>query len=423
MNGGIMNKEVVLSIDSQVRKNPGFLNLDANIFNYDWLEVFTNAQEFRNYINMAKNDLEVWVCSNDDIEAINLAAAVKKDKPNCVVCLISYDFSGSLQSRANAAGIDTILSIESLCERISARRKTSSISSAEQTNEFKLRNIPQAVPQNNLWRKAFVLSVLSASGGSGKSSVSVMASLLCQAAGFKTLIIDADFQFGDVDTLFGIDKPIRIDELIDNRGIVSKLKSVNNLPCMISAPALPEISEKVIEEFPAILESLKEIFDVIVINTGSYWNEQQALLLERDSKSIFLIDQRPTSVQSTKKAMDLCNRCGIATGSVFFAINKCSKRALFSSVDISCALQGAPVAEIMDGGVEVDEYMSSGIPMELLQSRNSFAVSIWAILESIFPKELLENRKVDLNKKKASRKSVKEKKKDKSGKLLRERRA
>ena len=97
-----------------------------------------------------------------------------------------------------------------------------------------------------------------------------MASLLCQAAGFKTLIIDADFQFGDVDSLFGIDKPIRIDELIDNRGIVSKLKSVNNLPCIISSPTLPEISEKVIEEFPAILESLKEIFDVIVINTGSY---------------------------------------------------------------------------------------------------------------------------------------------------------
>ena len=210
------------------------------------------------------------MCSNDDIEAINLAAAVKKDRPECVVCLISYDFSGSLQSRANAAGIDTILSIESLCERISARKETSSISSADQTNEFKLRNIPQAIPQNNLRRKAFVLSVLSASGGSGKSSVSVMASLLCQAAGFKTLIIDADFQFGDVDTLFGIDKPIRIDELIDNRGIVSKLKSVNNLPCIISAPGLPEISEKVIEEFPAILESLKEIFDVIVINTGSY---------------------------------------------------------------------------------------------------------------------------------------------------------
>lgn len=74
--------------------------------------------------------------------------------------------------------------------------------------------------------------------------------------------------------------------------------------------------------------------------------------------------------------MDLCNRCGIATGSVIFAINRCSKHALFTSIDISCALQGANVAEIMDGGIEVDEYLSSGAPLELLQSRNSFAVSI-----------------------------------------------
>lgn len=100
------------------------------------------------------------------------------------------------------------------------------------------------------------------------------------------------------------------------------------------------------------------------------------MLLERDSKSLFLVDQRPTSVNATKKALDLCNRCGIPTGSVIFAINRCSKHALFTSVDISYALQGAQVAEIMDGGIEVDEVMSAGIPFELLQSRNSFAVSI-----------------------------------------------
>ena len=139
------------------------------------------------------------------------------------------------------------------------------------------------------------------------------------------------------------------------------------------------------------------------------------MLLERDSKSLFLIDQRPTSVNATKKAMELCNRCGIATGSVIFAINKCSKHALFSSVDISCALQGAHVAEIMDGGIEVDEFLSAGTPIELLQSRNSFPVSIWAILENILPKELIENRQMDLKKKKSARKSVKEKKKDKTG--------
>ena len=206
------------------------------------------------------------------MEAINLAAAVKKDRPDCVVCLISYDFTGSLQSRANAAGIDSVISIDSLRERISAKAKSNIVSNKEkyEADDFMLREIPQVNLQNNLRRKAFVLSVLSASGGVGKSSVSVMASMLCQAAGFKTLIIDADFQFGDVDVLFGAEKVISIDELINNRGAVAKLKTINNCPCILASPALPELSEKVMQEFPAILESLREIFDVIIINTGSF---------------------------------------------------------------------------------------------------------------------------------------------------------
>lgn len=99
-------------------------------------------------------------------------------------------------------------------------------------------------------------------------------------------------------------------------------------------------------------------------------------MLERDSKSLFLIDQRPSSILATKKAIELCNRCGIATGSVIYAINKCSKHALFSSLDVSCTLQGAQVAEIMDGGLDVDEFLSQRKPIELIKSQNSFAVSI-----------------------------------------------
>lgn len=186
------------------------------------------------------------------------------------MCLVSYDFTGSLQSRANAAGIDSVISVESLRERISARDKSSTINVKEETNAFKLRDIPQAFPESKVRRKAFVLSILSASGGAGKSCVSVISALLCHMAGFKTLIIDGDFQFGDVDSLFGADKPVRIDELIENRGAAANLKSINNAPCILASPAFPELSEKVIEEFPAILESLKEIFDVIIINSGSY---------------------------------------------------------------------------------------------------------------------------------------------------------
>lgn len=107
--------------------------------------------------------------------------------------------------------------------------------------------------------------------------------------------------------------------------------------------------------------------------------------MENDNKSLFLVDQRPSSIHSTRKAIDLCDRCGIAMGSVIFALNKCNKKSLFSSIDVSYALQGLPVAEIMDGGLEVDECLASGNPEELIKNKNPFVVSLWGLLEEVLP--------------------------------------
>lgn len=392
-----------MSIDTQCLNNPSLLSLEGIQLNYEWLKIFTDAVSFRTYINKEKNPLEIWVVSNDDIEAINLAATAKKDRPDCVVCLVSFELNGSLKSRADAANIDVVLNIESFKERLLANigiNNYNNDKSQNISNEFKLRNVPKVTSDFSSQNKAFVLSIISSTGGAGKSCVAAMCALLTQAAGLKTLVIDADFQFGDLDMILGSKQVLKIDELIGNRGAVTQLKSLDNMPSLLAPPAMPEYSEKVIEDFPAILESLKPLFDVIIVNTSSFWNELQALLLERDTKSLFLVDQRPSSVNSTKKAMNLCGRCGIALGSVLFAINRCSKRSLFSSIDISCALDGAPVAEILDGGIEVDEFMSSGEPYELIKSRNNFALSLWNIIENILPENLLKSKNINLSKQK-----------------------
>lgn len=208
--------------------------------------------------------------SSDDIDAINLAATAKKDRQDCVVCLISFSLTGSLKSRATAANVDSIINLESLKERFVAKSTANEHVSASQTNEFKLRHIPNVNTsmQNN--KKAFVLSVVSASGGTGKSSVSAMAGLLAHTAGFKTLIIDADFQFGNIDSMFNITTPITFEKYIEDNNLFLNYHQNENNPMVLSPPEFPELSEKMINEFPAALESLKQQFDVIIINTGSY---------------------------------------------------------------------------------------------------------------------------------------------------------
>lgn len=388
---------VALSLDTQCAKNPALINLKKeDLANNDWLNVFTNASKFREFVNNSQTNNELWILSSDNIEAINLAAACKKDKPASTVCLISYDLSGSLKSRAKAAGIDSVLNVDSFIERFEANKRANDLlknQSKAVTNiqKMNMNKVPNLSSSSGNTSKCFVLSILSASGGSGRSTVSVMSALLSQSYGLNTLLLDGDLQFGETSLLIGAKNPLTIDELIANPTKINNLKANGNIPAVLAPPSMPELAEKVLENFSSLLKLLKEKFDVIVINTSSFWNELQAILLENENKSLFLIDQRPSSIHSTKTAIDLCDRCGIATGSVLFALNRCSKKALFSSVDVSYALNNATVVEVVDGGLEVDECLSSGQALDLIQNQNPFAVSLWNILEDLLPKTNEQN--------------------------------
>lgn len=383
-----MSKNLIISLDSQCCKNPGIANIDPKLLQNHRIEIISDGDKFRQYINDFNDKAEIIVVSNNDIDPINLAATAKHDRSDCVVNLVANHYSGSLKSRADAAHIDSIIGFQSFRDKLLALYNIDKNISNVSKNFPEIKNSDKITNNTN---KTFVLSVLSSSGGSGKSCVSTMISVLLQSAGVNTLLIDADLQFGDCGSLLGIDNSTSIEKLLLSYPQIPNLKTKTNMPSFLSAPDKPELNESIAEKLPFLINNIKNNFDAIVINTGAYWNELQALLLENDSKSIFLIDQRASSINSSKKVIDLCSRCGIATGSLNFVLNRCSKHSLFSSIDVSYALKGLAVHELLDGGLDVDECMSSGNPLKLIKNNNPFPVSLWALVEKILPKDIMQD--------------------------------
>lgn len=391
-----MNK-IILSIDTNCLNNQ---NWNLNIKNIESLKnfkVFTDAYEFRNYINTNSNANEFWILSSDNIEAINLAATCKKDRPKCKISLVTKDFSIDFKQRAKAAKIDKLLSTEEFNQKVSEIEKSicenksrKNINKLYKTN---LEHFKKITSDNNTTKKSLLLSVISSTGGSGKSSVSIMSAIIAQTIGYKTLLLDADLQFGETAYILGINNPLKIDDLITDSNNIVKLNPSNNIPAVLAPPVLPELSEKVIEYLPYIIKLLKQKFEIIIVNTSTFWNEIQALLIENGSKSLFLVDQTPNSIHTSKIAIDLCDRCGIPLNSVTFCLNKCSKKSLFTTMDISYAINGIQVLEIADGNIEVPEYMAASKPYKLLENNNPFAISLSKILFHILPisKKNLEN--------------------------------
>lgn len=231
-------------------------------------------------------------------------------------------------------------------------------------------------------RAGFLFPVVSGSGGAGKSTVSVLSALIAQRMGYNTLLLDFDLQFGDAPALMGVQNPLAVDDVLAVPSRLDQLRSDGRMPALLAAPRHLEDSEAVVERAPQLLDQLTARFDVVVANTGAAWAEQHALLLERSSKALFLIDQRPSSLRACQHALDLCARCGIATGPFLYAVNRCSKNALFTSIDVSCSLRGAHVFELKDGGGEVEELLGAGLPFDLLASRNDLCASLERVLSA-----------------------------------------
>lgn len=234
-------------------------------------------------------------------------------------------------------------------------------------------------------KTACTLSIVSASGGAGKSTIAALAAFFSQGFGYKTLLLDADMQFGDMGSMAGIEAPLSLDEVAADPAKFETLVPDGRYPALLAAPRRLEQSESVGESLSRIIERANAAFDVVIVNTSSHWDEPLAQVLERSSHVLFLVDQRAVAIRAGKHALEMCSRCGIATTPFVFAVNRCTKNALFSSFDVACSFGGSRAVELKDGGKEVDELLGAGLPLDLIGSRNDLCLSLERVLVDILP--------------------------------------
>ena len=109
---------VALCADEECFRHPELLGLEGeNLLAQQWLMPFTSAEAARMALRDAMSVQEVWVVSCADVAPINLAAALKRDRADRRVCMLTAQESGSLRSRTTAAGVDASLTRQAFVER------------------------------------------------------------------------------------------------------------------------------------------------------------------------------------------------------------------------------------------------------------------------------------------------------------------
>lgn len=408
---------ILLCADSESLAHPEFMGLeDVMLDAIPWLRCFSEAADLREQLKGGLQADEVWIVSSDDVEAINLLAALRKDDPEATLLLVVQQTTGSILSRAQSAGANGTLTAKGFAERFALENlRYSRMQEAESEpqpleeialeetalEEIALEEIAPAQPAKYEMQvlrgsgQAFVLTVLSGSGGAGKSTVSTIAAALSAQRGHRTLLIDCDLQFGDVHRLMGVDNPLTLDDILEDPEKLECLgvEDESTGPYLLAAPKRLEQSEIIGQYLPKVLDSASALFDVIVVNTGASWADHHAVLLERSECSLLLVDQRTSSVRACQHALELCSRLGVASGAFAYAVNHCERGALFTSLDVAFVMQGAHVFELKEGGPAVEEMLGAGQLGDLLASKNNLCESVDEMLAELLPDRPAKEKK------------------------------
>lgn len=407
-----MNGMIALCADEASLMHPEAIGLEGvDLDATEWLTTFSRGAGVRRALENGVLFHEIWVISTEDLPAINLVGALRKDGFSGTICMIVQRANGSVLSRAKNAGASEVLSLEALAKRyfVEANRRmrmgevrttlrsgnprldASLKTRTEKAKTSVQRSVPavagSAIRAERTHEEGFLLAVVSGSGGVGKSSICACAAAALAECGRRVLVIDADLQFGDVAQMLAEGQTVSIEEAAADQSMLSRLARAHKQksPAIISAPAALEQSEVLGEQVMSMVREAIKLFDIVIVDTGSSWSELNARLLESASCALFVMDQRSGSVRACKHALDLCRRMGSATTTFTFVLNRCSRSGVFTPIDISCTLDGSHVHELKEGGFDVEDLCASGMAARLLRTGNPFALSVAELMDEVMP--------------------------------------
>lgn len=230
--------------------------------------------------------------------------------------------------------------------------------------------------------QAPLVTVVSASGGVGKSTIALLSAWLAAAAGISTALVEADLQFGDYGYWLGLD-----DELPNlSAGMACEPVHLAENLALYKAPCLPEVAEEVADDVAHLAQAMRRAYALVIADTGGFWSGLTADLAVNASLLANVMDARPSSVMGALRAQELCSRIGVASSRCVPVYNRCSSKARMSAREVASVLKADDVHCIADGRSVVDALLTVGSIEELVDSGNAIVRGIDDLLSTLLPR-------------------------------------
>ncbi len=307
-------------------------------------------------------------------QALELARAFDAERPDVIVVLIAKPSIKLLENALRAGARDVVAPDSSEAD---LRVALDSALRAADRRRGVLSPADVDAPSRH------VICVVSPKGGAGKTTVSTnLASSLAMSAPGEVVIVDLDFQFGDVASALRMVPTHTFTDISRNPNEldVTTLK-VFLTPSdaglfALCAPETPVDADIITPpHVQHVLRLLASEFRYVVIDTGSGIDEPTLAALELSTDIVLLTSTDVPSVRATRKEIDTLDLLGLTKQTRHFVVNRADARVGLPVGEIEATVGMSAVSTIPSSRL-VPISVNQGTPVVVSDRRSGVAEAI-----------------------------------------------
>jgi pilus assembly protein CpaE len=299
----------------------------------------------------------------DASEALRYAEKVEREAVGTATLLVMDELDASRMREALRSGVDDVLTVAATEDEWSEAIARSRARAAA-TRTVRGTEVP-AGPRGR------IVSVFSTKGGCGRSLVaSNLAILASQVEGQRVVLVDLDLQSGDLAVMLQLVPALSIYDAaqsatrLDADGVEGYLTPHPSGVSLLSAPSEPSLADQVgAGAVSRLLELLREVFTLVVIDTASAFTEQVLAAIDASDQVVLIGSMDVPSIKNLRMAIGTLNQLGHPREHLRIVLNRSDskvglrvsevERSLGTSVDVRIPSsrdvplsinQGAPLA-------------------------------------------------------------------------------
>lgn len=296
-------------IDENIQSKELLIN---NLKNIENIEIIGNFDNFNSdEINFSCAELILFdINSKNCDEMVNKIAFLKSQFENLNFIALSYEINSQMVTKILNAGANDFLLKPILANIL-------------ETSIKKL--------ANNENKKAKTLTVFSSKGGVGKTSlITNLAWEIYQKTNAKICILDLSFSSDDASVF------LNVESKSDFNNILSNLENLNKEAFLSTLSKYQDSKVYILkaqndflfelnftpQKIAKIINSLKNIFDYILIDTTNLINEQNVSIFNCSDLILLLTTTNATSIKNCLKSYELFDKLGYSNDKIKLIVNR-----------------------------------------------------------------------------------------------------